>query len=273
MPERTAPYTPDQIGFSPVRFSSTGKFATHKDHMVDPYAETRIPKEAQIEGTQYIPQVKELFPSLILLHDRWGLTASIQAFAKQLACEGYVVLAPNLYGRQGGMITANDDVADALMSRLDEQLTLKDINACCEFLNTNIPEDKNLDVTKRNLHGIIGIGMGGGLAIQFAARRRRLRAAVSFYGPIPTNSHELVTDLYCPILYHAVDHTATSDLESANLLQQQAKDAGKTVEIQTYPDTPAGFWNQANPTTYRPEASQLAWSRTIQFLNEILRSS
>ncbi|WP_447968176.1 dienelactone hydrolase family protein [Nitrospira sp. M1] len=273
MPEHTAPFTPDQIGFSPVRFSSSGKFSTHKDHMVDPYAETRIPKEAQIEGTQYIPQVKELFPCLILLHDRWGLTAHVQSFAKQLACEGYVVLVPNLYGRQGGMITANDEVAEALMSRLDEQLTLKDINACCEFLNTNIPEDKNLDVTKRNIHGVIGLGMGGGLAMQFASRRRRLRAAVSFYGSIPPSSGELVKELYCPILYHAVDHIGFPNLEAVSLLQQQAKDEGKTIEIQNYPNTPPGFWNQSNPDTYRPEASQQAWSTTVKFLNEILRSS
>ncbi|WP_454061443.1 dienelactone hydrolase family protein [Candidatus Nitrospira salsa] len=273
MSEHTAPFTPDQIGFSPVRFSSSGTFITHKDNMVDPYAETRIAKEVQIEGTQFTPQVKELFPCLILLHDRWGLTSHVQAFAKQLACEGYVVLVPNLYGRLGGMITANDEVAESLMSRLDEQLALKDINACCEFLNTNIPEDTNLDVTKRNLHGVIGLGMGGGLAIQFAARRRRLRAVVSFSGSIPQNTSELAKEMYCPILYHAVHHNGFSDLESVNQLQQQAKEEGKTVEVQSYPDTPAGFWNQSNPDTYRPEASQQAWGTTVKFLNDILRSS
>ncbi len=273
MSEHTTPFTIDQIGISNVRFSSSGIFATHKDQMVDPYVATRIPKEAQVEGTQYTPQGKGLFPSLVLLHDRWGLTVHIQTLAKQIACEGYIVLTPNLYGRQGGMITANDEVAEALMARLDEPLALQDINACCEFLNTNIPEDTLLDNTKRNMHGIIGFGMGGGLAIQFAARRRRLRAAVSFCGPIPSNCDEIAKGLFCPLLYHAVSHNGTSSHESATQLQQRAKEEGKNVEIESYPDIPEGFWNQANTATYRPEASRQAWSTTIRFLNEILRTS
>ena len=241
--------------------------------MVDPYVATRIPKEAQIEGTQYTPQGKEMFPSLVLLHDRWGLTSQIQTLAKQLACEGYIVLVPNLYGRQGGMITANDEVAEALMGRLDEKLALQDINACCEYLNTNIPEDTLLDNTKRNMHGVIGFGMGGGLAIQFAARRRRLRAAVSFYGHLPSNSEEIIKGLYCPVLYHAVSIGGPATIEDATQFQQLAKEEGKKVEIQSYPDVPAGFCNSAKPDLYRPDAVQRAWPTTIEFLSGILKTS
>lgn len=241
--------------------------------MVDPYVATRIPKESQVEGTQYTPQAKGLFPAIVLLHDRWGLTVHIQTLAQQLACEGYIVLAPNLYGRQGGMITANDEVAEALMNRLEEPLALQDINACCEYLNTNIPEDSLLDNMKRNMHAVIGFGMGGGLAFQFAARRRRLKAAVSFYGPLPDNSAQLAKDLHCPLLCHAVDLNGSSSLEMMHQLQNQAKEAGKTIDVLTYPDAPIGFCNQLNPTTYRPEAAQQAITKTVEFLNGILRPS
>ena len=273
MSEKPTPFTLDQIGISNVRFSSSGIFATHKDQMVDPYVATRIPKESQIEGTQYTPQGTGMFPSLVLLHDRWGLTSQMQTLAKQLACEGYIVLAPNLYGRQGGMITANDEVAEALMARLDEQLALQDINACCEFLNTNIPEDTLLDNTKRNMHGVVGFGMGGGLAIQFAARRRRLRAAVSFYGQLPPHRDEIIKGLYCQVLYHAVSLNGPSSIEEATQFQQRAKEEGKKIEIQSYPDVPAGFCNSVKPESYRPDALQRAWSTTIEFLSGILKTS
>ena len=239
--------------------------------MVDPYAATRMPKEAQIEGTQYTPQAKGVFAAIVFLHDRWGLTIHIQALAKQLACEGYIVLVPNLYGRQGGMITANDEVAEALMSRLDNKQAIQDINACCEFLNTNIPEDALLDNAKRNMHGVIGFGMGGGLAIQFTARRRRLRAAVSFYGHLPENSAEIAKELYCPLLYHAVSLNGPASTEEIRQFQQHAEKEGKKVEIQSYSDTSPGFCYQGNPDTYRPETFQQAWNTTVKFLNETLK--
>ena len=83
MSEHVTPFTPDQIGFSSVRFSSKGIFDTHKDKMVDPYAETRIPKEHQVQGVQFWPlgpvaQPKSKYPSIVLLHERWGLNGQIK---------------------------------------------------------------------------------------------------------------------------------------------------------------------------------------------------
>ncbi|MES4785190.1 MAG: hypothetical protein C4294_04545, partial [Nitrospiraceae bacterium] len=65
------------------------------------------------------------------------------------------------------------EVAEALASRIKERDLLQDINSCCEFLNTR-------DHVKRNVHGVIGFGLGGSLAIRFACQRKRLRAAVAF---------------------------------------------------------------------------------------------
>jgi len=45
------------------------------------------------------------------LHEAWGLTAQIKDLGARLACEGYGVIIPNLYGRLGGMVTANAEVS------------------------------------------------------------------------------------------------------------------------------------------------------------------
>ena len=179
MTQQATAYSLDQIGYTLVRFNSTGIFETHKDQMVDPYAATRMPKGPQVEGIQYAPQVTgKLLPVLVVLHDQWGLTSPIQDLAKGLACHGYIVLVPNLYGRLGGMVTANAEVAEALMERLNVQQALQDISACYEFLNCNLTEDTLLERTVRNAHGVIGFGMGGMLAIKTAAHRRRLQVRV-----------------------------------------------------------------------------------------------
>jgi len=269
MTQRVTPFTPSQIGFGTVRFSSKGIFDTHKDKMVDPYAATRIPKEAQVEGIQYWPQEKGIFPSIILLHEKWGLTSQVKDIASRLACEGFVVMVPNLYGRQGGMITANSEVADALVERMDIQAVLQDINASCEFLNANISEDTSLDLTRRNSHAVIGFGLGGTLAIQFACRRKRLRAAVSFYGQPPVSLDGMRT-IHCPLLYHAAEFDETVTTDKIENLRQAIQDADKPCDIQSYPGTQHGFFNHTREDLYDAHAADQAWESTLEFLHKLI---
>ena len=272
MSAHVTPFTPDQVGFSTVRFSSKGVFDTHKDKMVDPYAQTRIPKEAQVEGIKFWPQEKGKFPCIVLLHERWGLNGQIKEVATRLACEGYVVLVPNLYGRQGGMVTANAEVADALVERMDQGSILQDIKASCEWLNTNIAEDESLDQTRRNYHAIIGFGIGGTLAIRFACQRKRLRAAVSFYGK-PPNPLDLINDLYCPLLYHAAEQDDTVPFEELESLKHAAEKAGKSLEIVSYPGTAHSFFNESQTDAYHAESAEQAWESTLRFVQQRLSAS
>lgn len=271
MTQHTTPYSLEQIGYGMVRFNSSGIFLTHKDHMVDPYAATRIPKEAQIEGIQYSPQAKGPFAAMVLLHDKWGLTSTIQDLAKRLACEGYVVLVPNLYGRQGGMVTANEEVADALRERLNEQQALKDINACFEYLNANLTEDSTLELITRNAHALIGFGMGGSLAIQTAAHRRRLQAAVAVYPSLPQDPG-LINKLYCPLMLHVPQQTKALTPDELQQFQEDCVQAGKSLSVQHYSDAEDGFCNALSPA-YRQTELDAVLQSSMEFINNILRKS
>ncbi len=269
MSDHVTPFTADQVGYKAVRFSSKGVFSTHKDHMVDPYAATRIPKEHQVQGFYYWPQETTKCPSIVLLHDKWGLTPDSRDLAVRLACEGYVVMVPNLYGRQGGMVTTSAEVADALSERMDCQTVLQDINASCEFLNSNITEDPNMEVTLRNAHAVVGLGLGGTLAILFALRRKRLHAAVSFYGKLP-DPIDAIQNMYCPLLYHAAaidDTVTTTELEH---MESVAREAGKTVDVRQYPGTSNGFCDLVRRDLYHEASARQAWEDTIAFLNRQL---
>ncbi|MGE0473613.1 MAG: dienelactone hydrolase family protein [Nitrospirales bacterium] len=269
MSQHTTPYSLEQIGYGIVRFNSSGIFSTHKDHMVDPYAETRLPKEAQVEGIQYKPQAKGPFSSMVVLHDKWGLTSSIQDLAKRLACEGYVVIVPNLYGRQGGIVTANDEVADALRERLNQRQVLQDINACFEYLNANLAEDTTLEQLTRNAHAVVGFGMGGTLAIQTAAKRRRLQAAVAVNPEIPQDP-VIINGLYCPLLLHVPEQTESLTQGELQQFQEECEKAGKTVTIQHYPGAADGFCNALSPVFRQIETDSVLQSST-EFINTILK--
>jgi len=269
MSDHVTPFTSEQIGSKAVRFSSKGVFATHKDHMVDPSAATRIPKEHQVQGFYYWPQGTPHRPSIVLLHDKWGLMQDFRDLAVRLACEGYVVMVPNLYGRQGGMVTTSEEVADALAERIDGAAVLQDINASCEFLNANLTEDPSMELTLRNAHAVVGMGMGGALAIRFALKRKRLRAAVSFYGALP-EPLDSIGSLQCHLLYHAADTNGTVTATGLEQLGHIAREAGKTVDVRQYPGTREGFCDVVRPDLYNESLARQAWDETITFLNRQL---
>lgn len=258
MSERSPRFSLQQVGTTAVRFPSGAPIPTASDIAVDPYVKTRTSKDVHVEGIMFWPQAKETFPGLVVLHEWWGLNSQIKDLANRLACEGYVVLVPNLYGRQGGMVTANADVAETLMNRVSEKDLLQDINSCCEFLNTR-------EHVKRNVHGVVGYGMGGSLAIQFACQRRRLRAAVAFYGKVPSSSDGL-KDLYCPLLYHQAGTDEWVSPEEIGRLRQAGKDYQKHIEIKTYASARHAFCNETRKDVYHPDSAHAAWDATAGFL-------
>jgi len=255
---QAAPFTLEQIGTGTARFPSGVAIPTHTDQMVDPYFKTRMPKEHQIDSLLFWPQEKGIYPGLVLLHDWWGLTGQMKDLGARLACEGYVVIIPNLYGRLGGMVTANDDVAAALLERQHDANVIMDINSCCEYLNIR-------DFAKRNVHGVVGYGMGGSYALRFACHRKRLRAAVSYYGKM-VQPRELMKDLFSPVLYHHAGKDTWATNEDAEQLCAAAAEYGKQADIQTYPDAPHAFCNEMKPAAYRADTTALAWERTATFL-------
>lgn len=265
MTSATAPFTLEQIGTGTARFPSGVAIPTHTDASVDPYIKTRQTKDVQVECIQFWPQEKGTYPSLVLLHEWWGLNVQIKDFGARLACEGYVVLIPNLYGRLGGMVTANAEVADALMGKLNETLILQDINSCCEYLNTR-------DYTKRNVHGVVGFGMGGSYALRFACQRKRLRAAVSYYGRVG-QAVALLKDALCPILYHQAGLDQWVPAGDVEQLRASAAEHHKKVEIKTYPDASHAFANEMRPDSYRADLAAQAWNETVLFLRSCFQGT
>ncbi|HEU4502546.1 MAG TPA: dienelactone hydrolase family protein [Nitrospira sp.] len=265
MVSTTAPFTLQQIGTGTSRFPSGVALPTITDASVDPYIRTRPIQTVQVECIEFWPQEKGTYPGIVLLHEWWGLNSQIKDLGARLACEGYGVIIPNLYGRIGGMVTGNAEVAEALMGKLNESLALQDINSCCEFLNTR-------EFIKRNIHGVVGYGMGGTLAMKFACQRKRLRGAVSYYGRMIQPDSALEKAL-CPILYHYAEHDPWVSGRDVQRLRELAAEYKKSIEIQSYSDAPHAFSDETRPENYREAAASEAWATTAMFLKKHLQGS
>jgi carboxymethylenebutenolidase len=200
-------------------------------------------------------------PGLVVIQEWWGLVDHIADVADRFAAEGFVALAPDLYG---GRTTHDADEASELMSALPVESASKDLGGAVDFL---LDHDQ---VTGSKI-GAVGFCMGGGFVLQLAADQGdRLGAAVPFYGVFPHGEPDFST-LSAEVLGHfGEDDTFTGPDDALALEQTIREQSGAEVNLHFYPAGHA-FFNDENPLgTYDPESARLAWMRTLEFLRSRL---
>ena len=196
-------------------------------------------------------------PAVIVIQEWWGLTDHIAAVADRLAAEGFVALAPDLFG---GRTTHDADEAGQLMGELPVDQAARDLGGAVDFLLGHEA------VTSATV-GAVGFCMGGGFVLLLAAQQGdRVGAAVPFYGVGPA-----VPDSYAGTTAAVLGHYGEQDdfypVEDAKRQEEQIRaESGAQVQFHTYPAGHA-FHNDTNALgTYDAEQAQLAWQRTVEFL-------
>jgi carboxymethylenebutenolidase len=196
-------------------------------------------------------------PGVIVIQEWWGLTDHIVAIADQLAAEGFVALAPDLYG---GKTTHDADEAGSLMMSLPVEQAARDLAGAVDFLLGNSA------VTSKQV-GAIGFCMGGGFVLMLAAQQgERVAAAVPFYGVGPA-----VPEKYAGVRAAIQGHYAENDgffpVDQARAQAEQIRtESGADVEYFYYPAGHA-FHNDENPMgTYDKASAELARQRAVDFL-------
>lgn len=198
-------------------------------------------------------------PGVVLIQEWWGLDDHMAEVADRLAGEGFVVLAPDLYG---GRVTHDADEAGAMLGSLPVEDAVRDLSGAVDFLLTH-------DAVTSQSVGAVGFCMGGGFVLRLAAQEGdRIAAAVSFYGVGPA-----VPQTYAGLTAAVQGHYGEQDemYPVAQAYQQEEQiryESGAEVTFFYYPAGHA-FHNDANHIgTYNPDCARLAWSRTVDFLKQ-----
>ena len=111
-------------------------------------------------------------PGLIVIQEWWGLTTHMAHTADRLAGEGYVALAPDLYG---GATTHDEGEALQLLLELPVDRATRDLRGAVDYL---LSRDEVVGETV----GVVGFCMGGSFALQLAVQEGgKVAAAVAFY--------------------------------------------------------------------------------------------
>ena len=200
-------------------------------------------------------------PGVIVIQEWWGLTDHIAKLSDRLAAEGFVALAPDLFG---GRTTHDADEAGELMSQLPVAKAAQDLAGAVDFLLEH-------EAVTSSKVGAVGFCMGGGFVLMLAAQQGdRIGAAVPFYGV-----GEAVPSQYSGLTAAVQGHYGEDDpmypASTARALEQQIREeSGADVEFFFYPAGHA-FHNDENLLgTYDRESADLAWERTVRFLKDRL---
>lgn len=199
-------------------------------------------------------------PGLIVIQEWWGLTDQIARTCDRLAEQGFVCLAPDLYG---GRTTHEGDEAGELMGQLDFRQAAADLAGAVDFLLA--------DSSVTGKVGAIGFCMGGGFVISLAAQvGEKLSAAVPFYGVVPAD-FDGFAKITAPVQGHFAEQDKRTPPERAREIEQKIAAGGAEVQFYIYAGAGHAFCNEDNLLgTWNPEACELAMGRATAFLHDKL---
>ena len=199
---------------------------------------------------------------IVVLHEARGVTDAVRGLVGGLAADGWLVVAPHLYHRDGADELDGDDVQDHL-DRLDSAQIMADTDTAFGWLAEH-------DIGADRM-GVIGFDLGGSVALLVAAERT-LGAAVTVAGdnleatPSPqlTALVDAAQGLTCPWLGIYGELAGGGTDPEIDRLRKAAASSEVATDVVVYPRT--GYRFDDDPATAAD-----AWQRTLNWFDSHLR--
>ena len=201
-------------------------------------------------------------PAVIAIHEWWGLNKVTIADVLRLVGLGYQVLAPDLYY---GKVTHDENESQKLMQEVIDhpELAKDNLKQAYQYLSDR-------GATKI---GVIGWCFGGSWSLQTALLfPKKLDAAVIYYGTqVGQVGTKDLEPLEMPILGFFGANDQIIPVENVRQFKSNLEQLGKEAKIHIYEGIGHAF---ADPTDdrFEPEITAAAWSETVEFLEQNLRS-
>lgn len=197
-------------------------------------------------------------PGVLVLHAWWGLTPFFHTVCDRLADAGFVALAPDLHGE--GRTAERPDEAEALLASTDPNRTANLVVASLSAL-------RSMPATPEGRVGVLGYSMGASWGLWSAARFSDDVAAVtSFYGSQDVD----FSGARAAFQGHFAEIDEFTSDDDVSYLEAQLRLDGHEVDFHRYPGTGHWFAEEDRAAAYVADATELAWTRTIDFLHHHL---
>ncbi len=203
-------------------------------------------------------------PGIVLLQEIFGVNEHIRSVAEQYAADGYVVLAPDLFWRQGHRIELG--YGDADWKRATELKAATSLNKA----------QGDVRAAARALRALPGVGtkiasLGycwGGLLSYHAAADGLVDAAVAYYGGGIQNALNRADDIRIPLMLHFGGKDKHIPRDAVDKVVERFHE-DDNVEIHLYAEAEHGF-NCSHRASYHQQSAALAHGYSLLFLSQML---
>ena len=221
-------------------------------------------------------------PGVLLLQEIFGVSAYVERRAQDLADEGYVVLAPNVFHREGsvdevgphadlmqpGERDAFFEQAMPRVARLTPAQAVPDIAAYLTSL-------RGIDGVAEGPVGVVGYCMGARLAVRAGTGHPEEVAAVGgFHGgglvtDDPDSPHRRLADARAEFVFGHADQDRSMPAEAVAALGEALDAAGLVASNQVYPGAVHGY-TMADTPMYDEQAAERHFTELRALLERAL---
>jgi carboxymethylenebutenolidase len=194
----------------------------------------------------------------LVIHAWWGLNDTIKTFCTRLSEVGFVAFAPDLYH---GRVAVTIPQAEALGGEIDTNhlQAEAEIAEAAQFLRERAVQDDHL--------AVVAFSLGGYYALHLAdTDPEHIRSVVLFYGTDGTVGGSF-SNSQAAYLGHFAENDPYETKSNVDDLEDRLKRAGRPVTFYRYPGTSHWFFEPDVYQAYDQTAANLAWERTLAFLN------
>ena len=205
-------------------------------------------------------------PVVVVLQEAFGVNDGIRQIAMDMARQGFVAVAPDLYWRFVPGIELSDHV-ESEWKRGFEIYAKLDIAKAVDDVRATVNAARPLSSTGKV--GVMGFCLGGLLTTLLAARYG-VDAGVSYYGGTTEKYANELREVRGPLLMHLAGDDEYMAPEAQALIRDASR-AVKSIEIQVYPHRNHAFARPSGDHYDRADAT-VANRRTVEFMREHLKS-
>ena len=211
-----------------------------------------------IKGYLVRPAAQGTYPAVLVIHENRGLNPHIKDVTRRMAKEGFIAFGGDYLTAAGGTPEDADKARDMIGAlKLEEPVAFSQaaVAALSKIAGGN------------GKAGAIGFCWGGGQVNSLAVADPALGAGVAYYGRQAATAD--VPRIKAPLMLH---YAGLDERINAGIKDYEAalKANGKTYELHIHEGANHAFNNDTNEARYNKEAAELAWSRTVAFLNQHL---
>ena len=206
------------------------------------------------------------FPTILVVHEIFGIHEHIKDLCRRLATRGYLAVAPYLYEREGDVsgLESIEEIRSKVVSRVPDAQVMRDLDATVDWAANDGGDTRRLAAT--------GFCWGGRIVWLYAAHSSQLKAGAAWYGRLagpttglqPKNPVDVAKDLKAPVIGLYGGRDTGIPLDTVEQMRHALEAANRPDQINVYPEAEHGF-NADYRASYEPVSARDAWAKMLAF--------